>query len=275
MIPIESVATVCFSPTGTSRKVAESIAKGLSNATPARYDATHGPVDALLASEVVVAAVPVYGGKVPPTAVERLKGVRGSGATPAVAVVVYGNRAFEGAARQLADLLTAQGFRVVAAAAFVGEHSYSTDAAPIAPGRPDAADLTAARAFGRAVADKLAVKGPQAVDVSKLPHARNGMLQTWRFVRFVLRYRRSQKKNPSPAKVECDAERCTRCGRCVALCPVEAIAKGDQTRTDTARCIRCCACVKGCPQRARSYASPFAQVLSRNFIHRKSPSLLL
>ena len=27
----------------------------------------------------------------------------------------------------------------------------------------------------------------------------------------------------------------------------QAIAPGDETRTDTARCLRCCACVKGCP----------------------------
>lgn len=48
----------------------------------------------------------------------------------------------------------------VAAGAFVGEHSYSTPATPIAQGRPDARDLIAATAFGAQVREKLAKTGP-------------------------------------------------------------------------------------------------------------------
>ena len=64
-------------------------------------------------------------------------------------------------------------------------------------------------------------------------------------------------------------DRCTHCGRCVKLCPTGAIVASDELRTDAAKCIRCCACVKGCPVGARSYDSPFAPVLSRNFAQRK------
>jgi len=98
---------------------------------------------------------------------------------------------------------------------------------------------------------------------------RNGMLSMWRFVRFVLGYRRSQKRHPQRVAVETSADRCTHCGRCVKLCPTGAIVAGDELRTDAAKCIRCCACVKGCPVGARSYDSPFAPVLSRNFAQRK------
>ena len=95
------------------------------------------------------------------------------------------------------------------------------------------------------------------------------MLSMWRFVRFVLGYRRSQKRHPQRVAVETSADRCTHCGRCVKLCPTGAIVAGDELRTDAAKCIRCCACVKGCPVGARSYDSPFAPVLSRNFAQRK------
>ena len=107
------------------------------------------------------------------------------------------------------------------------------------------------------------------IDAKRLPTVRNGMLSMWRFVRFVLGYRRSQKRHPQRVAVETSADRCTHCGRCVKLCPTGAIVAGDELRTDAAKCIRCCACVKGCPVGARSYDSPFASVLSRNFAQRK------
>ena len=123
--------------------------------------------------------------------------------------------------------------------------------------------------FGRVVAAKLAAGGVRAIDAKRLPTVRNGMLSMWRFVRFVLGYRRSQKRHPQRVAVETSADRCTHCGRCVKLCPTGAIVAGDELRTDAAKCIRCCACVKGCPVGARSYDSPFAPVLSRNFAQRK------
>ena len=104
---------------------------------------------------------------------------------------------------------------------------------------------------------------------TKLRLPRNPLLATLRFARFVLRYRRARKRDPRPLLPVTDAVRCTACGRCVALCPAEAIAPGDELHTDPARCIRCCACVKGCPAAARSYDSPFAPVLSRLFRQRK------
>ena len=71
------------------------------------------------------------------------------------------------------------------------------------------------------------------------------------------------------------ARGCTQCGRCVALCPTQAIARGDELHTDPARCIRCCACVKGCAFGARTFRTPFAAALARNFARRKPPVTLL
>lgn len=136
-------------------------------------------------------------------------------------------------------------------------------------GAADGDDCAEAEAFGRVVAAKLAAGGVRAIDAKRLPTVRNGMLSMWRFVRFVLGYRRSQKRHPQRVAVETSADRCTHCGRCVKLCPTGAIVAGDELRTDAAKCIRCCACVKGCPVGARSYDSPFASVLSRNFAQRK------
>lgn len=266
-----------FSPTGTTRRIAAAIAQGIADTTPiAETDLTHTPTPAraLGPETVAILAAPVYGGHIPPVVLERLEALRGND-TPAVIVAVYGNRAFDHAVAELADFAAQHGFRPIAAAAFVGEHSYSTPDTPIAAGRPDAEDLAAAAAFGEHIREKLRRDDLRVVDVRRLHSPRTPLLSLMRFIRFVLAYRRQQHKNPVVRIPVVDAERCTRCGRCASLCPTQAIAPGDETHTDPTRCLRCCACVKGCPTAARSYATPFAAVLARNFSQRKPPVTLL
>lgn len=269
------VFEIYFSPTGTSRRVAHAVAAALAGPDQApvdTIDATRVPVAGakLPPDGVAIVAVPVYGGRVAPLALQRLEGLSGS-LTPVVAVVVYGNRDFGGAAVELAAFLSARKCRIAAVAAFVGEHSYSTEATPIATGRPDEADLAAAAELGRAVRLKLADSAWTEADATRLKHPRSGLLSTLRFARFVLRYRRHPERFAASRAPRTDAARCEHCGRCVRLCPNAAIAKGDETHTDAQRCIRCCACVKGCPAQARTFTTPFAPVLARNFGRRKAP----
>lgn len=49
-----------------------------------------------------------------------------------------------------------QGFKVIAGATFIGEHSYSTEKYPVAAGRPDERDLAVAADFGKQISDKIA-----------------------------------------------------------------------------------------------------------------------
>lgn len=113
------------------------------------------------------------------------------------------------------------------------------------------------------------------IDAAKLREPHTPLLSKLRFIRFVLGYRRRQKRTPAILLPAGDAARCTQCGRCVALCPTQAIARGDELHTDPARCIRCCACVKGCAFGARTFETPFAAILSRNFARRKPPVTLM
>lgn len=279
--------------------------------TVTAIDLTHpaGHPAPLPGEAVAIFAVPVYGGHVAPAALERLREIRGEG-TPAVVLAVYGNRSFDTAVAELASFVAGRGFVPVAAGAFVGEHSYSTPETPIAQGRPDARDLAAATAFGAQVREKLAKtepspgKNPETasdtaattratqtgsmdaakapatgalvpIDPAKLREPRTPLLPKLRFIRFVLGYRRRQKRHPVVLLPEGDAARCTQCGRCVALCPTQAIARGDELHTDPARCIRCCACVKGCAFGARTFRTPFAAALARNFVRQKPPVTLL
>ena len=119
-----------FSPTGTSRRVAEAVGRGLNCTQTVVCDATHDAVCvAAERGDAAVFAVPVYGGHAAPLALRRLDAVRGDG-TPAVVVVLYGNRAYEHAACELADFVAARGFVPVAAAAFVGGPTGTTAPRP-------------------------------------------------------------------------------------------------------------------------------------------------
>ena len=201
-----AVYTVVFSPTGTSRKIAAAVAQGAarhdgsSNAAAnaaagadagtnavagsaakafTTIDLTHaaGKSVTLSADAAAVFAVPVYGGRVAPAALERLREIRGEG-TPAVVLAVYGNRAFGTAVAQLAAFVAERGFVPVAAGAFVGEHSYSTPGTPIAEGRPDAQDLAEAAAFGARIGQKLAHGETGPIDAAKLRAAYAAVVKT-------------------------------------------------------------------------------------------------
>ncbi len=278
------LTTFCFSPTGTSRKNMMAVVKGLHMENVTHYDYTYynmesgGGLDKHLSSDdLALFSVPVYGGKVAPTALERIGQVRGED-TPAILLVTYGNRNFEQVLVQLADFVRERGFRPIAAAALVGEHSYSNAKYPIAIGRPDAADLASAEGFGKRIVTKLGETDKETWDIdiaNNMPGLETPEASLQAFVAFVQEYARQQQANPVKAYPAASPEACSHCGECVALCPTQAIAVGSEEVTDAARCIRCCACVKGCPTGARTFDSPFAKPLSENFQMRREPLYLL
>lgn len=261
---IDNVTLVAFSPTGTTRQVLAAIAEGLGASHADWLDLTPPSADDLtaltLTDHVVVIGAPVYAGRIPETAMARLAAVRGSG-TPAITVVVYGNRAFEDALLELSDWAEAAGFVPIAGGAFIGEHSYDTPTTPIATGRPDTVDRAKAVAFGEAVAARLAAS--DALVRVQVPGNRP--------------YRERKHGNPRPPITI--AELCTLCGRCAEVCPTAAIAVGEMVVTDAPACISCCACVKVCPTDARVMTHErilqTAQWLSQEHGDRKEPELFL
>ncbi|MES0326069.1 MAG: 4Fe-4S ferredoxin, partial [Candidatus Bathyarchaeia archaeon] len=118
---ISKIKLVYYSPTGTGKRTVEAIRKGMD----LDYDVIDlTPPDAefkshsLAKDELAVIAAPVYSGRIPAVAVNRIKKVKGDG-TPAVLVAVYGNRAFEDALLELKDITEELGFKAVAGSAFI------------------------------------------------------------------------------------------------------------------------------------------------------------
>ncbi len=278
------LTTYCFSPTGTSRKNMMAVVKGLNPDETTHNDYTYHNVNQGVelskvhsSDDLALFSVPVYGGKVAPTALERMEQVRGE-CTPAILLVTYGNRNFEQVLVQLDEFVRERGFRPIAGAALVGEHSYSNAQYPIAVGRPDATDLASAEEFGKQIANKLKNTDKETWDIdiaNNMPCLETPEASLQAFRHFVQEYTRRQQENPIKVYPSASKELCTHCGVCLELCPTQAIAIGSEEVTDATRCIRCCACVKGCPSGARTFLSPFAKPLSENFQMRRKPLYLL
>ena len=147
---------IYFSPTGTTSKIVKQVAAGLDSRDVEHHDLTRMDQEFSLCLDdgLAVIGVPVYAGRVPEIFLKRIENLSGEG-IPAILLVLYGNRAYEDALVELRDVITAKGFNVIAAGAFIGEHSYSTDERPVAANRPDAGDMQKAREFGAAITNKL------------------------------------------------------------------------------------------------------------------------
>ncbi len=269
---------VYFSPTSTSKQVAQAIVHGTGAENISVTDITHhSPGEVNIPSDTLtVIAVPVYGGHVAPLAMERLQNIRGDN-TPAVLVVVYGNRAYEKALMELDQFAIRHGFSVIAGATFVGEHSFNTQENPISAGRPDEDDLELARQFGYSIFEKTSTatgsENLYPVDVRTIRRPRQPFFPLLGFLRKVIALRKSG--IPSPKTPATSEELCIHCGKCVKACPNAAIEKGNELFTDVSKCIRCCACVKVCPENARTFESPMAPLLSQYFRKQKQPQTLV
>lgn len=228
---IEHVFGISFSPCGATQTVVNTVAKAMDENAVCTNAITNIVPAAFTAQDAVVVGIPVFGGRVPAPALERISHLQGGGAA-AVAVAVYGKRACEDALLELKTALEAQGFAVVAAGVFVAQHSIATS---IAAGRPNAQDLQTAAQLGRQTVDKLsAVQSGAQCTLATVPG--NYPYGEYHII-------------PVPILA---SRRCNACGVCAAACPVQAISANTPRRTDGTRCIGCMHCLSVCPQHARS-----------------------
>ena len=258
---------IYFSPTKTTKKVVEGIAQGFQVDMVEHLDLT--PPETRkgefqeLHNELVIIGAPVYGGRVPIDAVQRFQRLKAND-TPAVIVVVYGNRAYEDALLELKELAIAAGFKPLAGGAFIGEHSYANETMPIANGRPDTEDLEKARKFGKRIREK--IRDIQALD--QVPPLQVPGNSTYK--------ERRIRSKTSPITRE---TLCTTCGTCETVCPTAAIIVNDAVITDQNGCIVCHACVKNCPTQARvmedSRVKQAAEWLYTNYSERKEPEMFI
>lgn len=230
---------IYFSATGTTRKIVREFAKGL-NCDVTYCDITKPgsrEMPVLIAHDLAVIAVPIYGERIPRILYDYLKQIEGNN-TPLVTFSVYGNMGYGISLAQFEELSQENNFKLIAAATFIGEHTYASENTPVAYGRPDENDLEQATKFGMQVKEKLDSGDlkPITVPVPTLP-------------KFITRFPDSGTrvliKQPTIENTLCN-----HCNACAMLCPVGAIDL-ETLQINEKECLRCYACVKGCPKSAR------------------------
>lgn len=229
-----------FSATGTTKKIAQAIANGL-HCEAVWHDLTlpsarnAAPVSE---GDIVLLAAPVYGERIPGFVMSYLKGLKGRG-RPLIGISVYGNMGFGISLEQYASFAAGNDFILIAAGAFVAQHTYADKFSPVGLGRPNEQDLSEAEIFGKRVREKLdlprrtSIVPPKSNLPKFLANTPDGT------VRVVIR----------APKV--DRTLCNSCGACTKRCPLGAIDPSSLD-IDERKCLRCMACVQICSQNART-----------------------
>ena len=247
-----------FSATGTTQKIVQEIGRGF-HVESSERDLLREPLEnaeTVGADSLAIVGMPVYGGRIPAHCADMLKKLKGAN-TPAIAVVVYGNRDYDDALLELRDILSGNGFLVFAGGAFVARHSMLPR---VAETRPDQSDLRVIAEFSRQCEAKLRrMAGTEkSVQVAgEFPYKKAVGVPLW----------------PSADK------RCTACGVCANVCPTAAISKKNPPSRDKKRCISCAACVSVCPERAMDFRGIpyrlFEPLLGWAFRARREPQTFL
>ncbi len=239
---ITKVTCAYFSPGGTTKKVVQGIGSCFSDCPKQDVNLTDYDVRqntfAFEETDLLIIGAPAYGGRLPTPVGECLSRFRGS-RTPVVLVATYGNRSAGDTLMELKKELSIKGFIPVAAATFIGQHTFMSE---VALGRPDEKDMAVVKEFGEKIKDRL----PSAViyhmgqlDIpGTYPYAREPMTKF-------------------PFQVETN-EYCIMCMLCAASCPVKAINDQNPRDINNDCCVRCGTCIRLCPAQAKSFTKkPF------------------
>ena len=274
---INKIWATYFSATGTAEKVVGSLADEISANLGLDKDSFDFTLPAARKQErhfsekdLVILGIPVIAGRVPNVLLKYLATIAGHNAL-GIPVCVYGNRNFDDALIELRDIMEKGGFRIAAAAAFIGEHSFSTI---LGAGRPDDSDMKTVKIFAARVAQKLLDMtgrdklAPLAVKGTPYPY--RGYYQP--------RDRQGHPVDIRKVKPLTNAALCTDCKICAEVCPMGSIDFND-VNIYNGICIKCCACIKKCPVNAKYYDDPgylyHKQELEEEFMRRAEPDLFI
>ncbi len=265
------VKTLYFSATGTTEKIVKELSECLCEKYPSEVTSLNFTLPEARAkqavfdkNDIVIVGVPVYAGRVPNVLLKYLNTVQGNGAL-AVAVTVYGNRNYDDALIELTDILEKDDFNVIAAGAFIGEHSFSYT---LGKDRPDNNDLVAIHDFAHKLYLKIISGILTSVSVTgNKPYRPYYVPKNEAGIPVDIRKVTPKTKNS-----------CNNCKICAAVCPMGSIDR-DEVAKITGICIKCGACIKRCPVQAKYFDDDnylwHKQELENKFAARREPETFI
>lgn len=236
--------TFFFSPSDTTRKYAKAMTDAFGGESQL-IDLTHGSCEIeseLIDGDTVLLISPVYAGRIPALAADLFRQIDGHGMR-AIVAVVYGNRDYDDALLELADIAVNDGFDVIAAGAFIAQHCIFPK---VANGRPDASDMAVAADFMERA------KESDCLNISTIKGNRP-----------------YKKPGAVPLQPQTDENECLSCGVCARECPTGAIDPVTLA-TDKNKCITCCRCIAVCGSHARKFKGVKYATVSKIFCAQNS-----
>ena len=269
---------VCyFSPTGGTLQVAKHLAESMSRILCAavEYHSYTLPKEREVmpvfdAEDIIIWATPVYAGRIPNKTLDYVRSSIQAAGNISVALVTFGNRAYDNALAELVGLMEDGGMKTVGAAAMVTRHVFSDT---LGASRPNKEDISALDDFAAKVAEKIQLLSNTKIPSIKVP----GELHPDK-------YYTPLKSTNVPAsflkaKPSCKPESCTRCGECMDVCPMGSITNDGGIPVFNDICIKCQACRLSCPANAIAFADPdyhsHIAMIEHNFSSPKQPEFFV
>lgn len=228
MLNFDKVSKIYFSPSKTTEKIVNEIAKNF-NMNQENYDLISFSGSKEFTNELAIIGIPVFNGRIPKLACERLSKMKGHN-TKAIVVLNYGNIDYGDALLELTELLKENNFQIIGVAATVSQHSQFSE---LGLNRPDSKDLEKINEFSQEIIEKLKSNDEKEI--------------------FVGGYKPYEEYVKPSFKVICDDDLCIECLDCVYTCPEEAISEESPTKTNLDDCTRCSTCINVCSEDARSF----------------------
>ena len=278
MIINQSKIKVCyFSPTGGTLQVAKQFAEFLADILQVDVEyhsytllKERDEMPTFDANDIIVWATPVYAGRIPNKTLDYVRNALHGDGNLSVALVTFGNRAYDNALAELVGLMEDGGMKPLGAAAMVTRHVFSDT---LGASRPNEDDVSALEDFATKVSEKILSSSNDKISALKVPGETHPD-----------KYYTPLKTTNVPAsflkaKPSCDVERCSRCGKCLDVCPMGSIEVEDGVPVFNGICIKCQACRLKCPNEAISFTDPdyhsHIAMIERNFSSPKQPEFFV
>lgn len=263
---LQSVSYLYFSPTGTTRKISESIEKGIESCNTTSIDITNIESRtrniSKIISDIVVIGFPVYEEHIPYIVKEYLELISIE-AKAAIIYCLFGNVACGRSLKEACAILTRKNIGILALGAFIGEHSFASKDVLLGVGRPNNDDITLAVNLGA---------------IAKARYERSVYLNSDNIPENCLIIEKIIPKNGAKLisnSPTVNIAKCTECNACITNCPMGAI--GNDYSVNEKTCIRCYACVRICKFKAREicYKSIIVKTILNHLSKTKKESIII